>query len=135
MKCELNVDGMNYTRTSLHLAAQVVVNELRFRLGGGQVSVQIYPYRENEMEHIGCMFYVDDQNVELSITITGKASYISWDEMCVIDMAEGLHLLGIVTSSLSANVKLGLHEKEMNEQVLVEPLQGVHISGRMKLFD
>ncbi|HIF0756558.1 TPA: hypothetical protein ACXYP6_005050 [Escherichia coli] len=56
------------------------------------------------------------------------------DEPEVFDMAEALHLAGLITKALDAKVIIGLGRNEVNPDVLAKPLGEGHSNGEINLW-
>lgn len=134
---ELSSSGFTHTSIVLHLAAKVIVNNARALFKNNKIYAHIYSYREQDYEHLACdLFIKKDQHQTMPITICAakKSFFDCWDEPDVIDMTEAVHLVGIITTALSATIICGLHRNEVNHAVLDQPLKGNETNGKMDLF-
>ncbi|MFP1744398.1 hypothetical protein [Lonsdalea quercina] len=129
--------GFTDTNQNLHNAASIIVKNVRAFFGNRQIKCSVWAYRYEDSLMLSCDITADEINDSVPITITAtesKSNFIIWDEPKVFDLAEALHLCGIITKSLNANVVLGKSMNEVNPLVLATPLKEGETNGEIKLW-
>jgi hypothetical protein len=117
--------GFTHTNKDLHDCAKEVVMKARERFKSEKITAKVWSYREQGDECLSCDLHLEkDSNARISILITcaGEYDFDCWDEPYVHDMAEALHLAGLITRALHCDVIIGLGKNETNEEVLTKPL-------------
>lgn len=129
--------GFTETNTELHKCAGAIVKHAKNFTG--QPTAYIWAYREQGREFLSCDICFDN-NKWIPITICAEGEYsfhysnTICDEPDVSDMAEAIHLAGIITSALDAKIILGRHQNEVNHDVLQRPLESGETNGCINLW-
>jgi len=136
---ELPPSGFTMTNTELHNAAKRIVTAAREYFGASPAPLEahVWAYRFDGCTMLSC----DLQNLcdvtkamPITITASGLLEVTHPDEPQVYDMAEALHLVGLITRSLDAKVVVGRIENETNHDVLHKPLEGAETNGYVELW-
>ena len=141
-RSELGPAGFTYTHRKGHQWCMDQLKLIREKLGDDLKDSRIYiwGYRFQEGENLS--FDVISNRLQenglqfgMSFTIQciGEYSGLEYQDVCVPDMTEALHLVGIMTRSLNLPVSFGLGRNEINPEVLETPLQEKQTSGNIKL--
>ncbi len=134
----LPASGFTETNTRLHEWASKVVAEAKRRFEDNQIKARVWSYREQGRQFLSCDLFCIDESIDICMPITicaeGEYCFEVEDEVDVIDLAEAVHLSGIITKALNVVVELGLGKNEINEQVLVSPLTGQQTNGHINLW-
>ncbi|EOG1717651.1 hypothetical protein ACK3OH_004539 [Salmonella enterica] len=136
---QLPPSGFTMTNTELHSAAKRIVERAReyFKCSPAPLDAHVWPYRYDDCLMLSCDLHCkSDVTKIMPITITAskQLELSRLDEPQVYDMAEALHLVGIVTRSLNAKIVLGCGENETNPDVLHEPLKDKQTNGSIELW-
>ncbi|WP_261641006.1 hypothetical protein [Erwinia mallotivora] len=129
--------GFTSTSTALHTAAGGIVDAARQLFGDRPVRASVWAFRHDGCTMLSCdLFCGDDDSLNMPITITaeGEADFTVPDEPTVYDLTEALHLAGLITRALDAQVVLGLGKNETNPAVLARPLATGETNGPVNLW-
>lgn len=134
----LPASGFTKTNTLLHEFASRVVAEAKSRFGDNKIKAGVWSYREQGREFLSCDLFSIDESIDICMPITicaeGEYCFDMNDEPDVIDMAEAVHLAGIITKALDAVVEIGRLCNEVNECVLEFPLKDNETNGHINLW-
>ncbi|MCK8335977.1 hypothetical protein LXA54_16945 [Erwinia amylovora] len=136
---ELPPSGFTMTNTELHDAAKRIVTAARqyFGVSPAPLEAHVWAYRFDGCTMLSCdLQSLCDVTKAMPITITasGFLEVTHPDQPQVYDMAEALHLVGLVTRSLNAKVVIGRVENETNDNVLHKPLKVNETNGCIELW-
>jgi hypothetical protein len=138
--CDLPASGFTHTPVAVLEWADRAVADARNALRGESISARIWPYRHGAGNYLACDFWCDDvcsgtHKTYFSITfvVDAEPNFRDACEPQTADMADALHMAGIVLIALRANVTLGRRGNEVNEAVLARPLAGGETNGAMRV--
>jgi len=139
MRCrsELPPSGFTVTNTKLHKAAGRIVEQARHHFGDSSLKACVWAYRHDDCLMLSCdLFAEGDEKKSMPVTITAseELELSSWDEPEVYDMAEAVHLAGLITKALDAKVIIGRGSNETNPAVLIKPLEDKQTNGEIYLW-
>lgn len=136
VESELPSSGFTATMPQLHKAAKVIISNAKERFKGHNVNAHLWAYRHDGIEYLSCDLFVPN-NIQLTMPLTicagGTVDFECWDEPDVTDMAEAMHLSGLVISALNAQVIVGRHNNEINKDLLAVPLTPGQTNGAIDL--
>ena len=133
--CYLPASGFTFTRTELHAAAGAIVARAREKFGdSAEIQAGLWSYREQGCSFLSCDLSVGDNYMPLTICAAGRYQLSYIDEPEVFDMAEAIHLAGIVITALGAKMTIGRQVNEVNPDVLQRPMKPDETNGRMNLW-
>src|SRR5690554_4619522 len=133
--CYLPASGFTHTHAAAHAWVGRVVRAARQELGDAVVTAGVSAYREQGREHLSCDLHSLSSDKWFPITLCAEGEHEFLDvkgggaEADVYDMAEALHLAGLIATALDAHVSIGRHQNEINENVLESPLEPGHTNG------
>ncbi|CDL86680.1 hypothetical protein [Xenorhabdus cabanillasii] len=132
----LEPSGFTETNKELHDCAGKIVKEAKALFKSAPITAEVWPYRYGGELMISCdLFLEDDSSINLPITICAcKSQGFDYSEPNVFDMAEALHLAGLITKALNAKVIIGLGGNEVNPDVLEKPLTVGQTNGKINLW-
>lgn len=135
-KSTLGPDGFTFTDTGLHHMAGRLVLHVRQQSNGKVLQARVWPYRHDREQMISCDFTIKgtDQTIPVSVSALGEQCAEPVGELTVYDMTEALHLIGMVTRALDAEVTIGRYRNERNVAVLAQPLQAHQTNGPINLW-
>ncbi len=112
MTCHLAAGGPTETPTAFLEWARRAVADARKALSSGRLVAYVWPYREGLGECLSCDVWYDEnehsQNVfAITFVIDGRTDLRDTSEPRVVDMADALHVAGIVLRDLHAGIVLG----------------------------
>ncbi|EKN4845613.1 hypothetical protein [Yersinia sp. 2105 StPb PI] len=132
----LDPSGFTETNKALHDCAGAVVKKAKELFKSEPVMAQVWSYRWGGYDMISCDLYSQDRTVSMPVTISAverqMLEYL--DEPEVFDMAEAVHLAGLITKALDAKVIVGLWRNEVNPDVLTKPLGEGYSNGEINLW-
>ncbi|HBW0966177.1 TPA: hypothetical protein MEE01_005646 [Klebsiella pneumoniae] len=133
----IDPSGFTETNKELHGCAGKIVKRAKEVFKSEPVAAEVWSYRWGGYNIISCDLCSLDQKISMPITISAVERQMLeyFDEPEVFDMAEALHLVGIVTQALGANIKIGLGGNEVNPDVLSSPLKEGATNGRIHLWE
>lgn len=136
----LPASGFTHTHLDVHSWAGKVVGLARSVFGEERVTARLWAYREQGRQHLSCDLCVKgNSKISLPITICAEGKHYFPDikggaaEADTYDMAEALHLAGLITEALNATIEVGLKCNEINEEILEEPLSEGQTNGKVDL--
>lgn len=105
----LDPSGVIETNNELNDCAMRIVKKAKGFFIHGAVMAHVWSYRCGGYNVITCDLFSQDKKLIMPITISsgGRQVLDNLDGLEVFDMVEALHLVGIVTKKLNANVFLG----------------------------
>jgi hypothetical protein len=132
----LDPSGFTETNKDLHVCAEKIVKRAKEIFKAEPVMAHVWSYRWGGYNMISCDLSSLDQKISMPITISAVERQMLeyFDEPDVFDMAEALHIVGIVTQALDAKIKIGLGRNEVNPAVLSSPLKEGETNGRIYLW-
>ena len=131
--CGLPASGFTNTTKDAWTWAEGVANEAR-KILKGNINVKVWAYREQETECLSCDFSDEHGNIyPITLQAVGEHDF-SFGDPYVPDMAEAMHMAGIVIRNMSAHIEIGQHKNEINEDVLSRPLLQEETNGKIKLM-
>lgn len=135
-KSTLGPDGFTFTDTGLHNMAGQLVSHIRQQSNGQALQARVWPYRHDDAQMISFDFTIKGTNqiIPVCVSALGEQCAEPVDEPTVYDMAEALHLIGMVTRALDAEVTIGRYRNERNVAVLAQPLQAHQTNGPISLW-
>lgn len=132
----LEPSGFTETNKALHDCAGEMVKKAKAMFKSEPVIAQVWSYRWGGYDMISCDLFSQDRTVSMPVTISAverqMLEYL--DEPEVFDMAEAVHLAGLITKALDAKVIVGLGRNEVNPDVLTKPLGKDHTNGEINLW-
>lgn len=132
----LEPSGFTETNKALHDCAGEIVRKAKAMFKSEPVIAQVWSYRWGGYGMISCDLFSQDRTVSMPVTISAverqMLEYL--DEPEVFDMAEAVHLAGLITKALDAKVIVGLGRNEVNPDVLTKPLGKDHTNGEINLW-
>jgi len=139
-RSNLSVTSITDTYLPLHQWAETVVTLACNMFNKQPISANVWPYRDRGASILSCVLFNENQNIRLPICIEANGKYNFPElgdalvEVDVPDMAEALHLVGIITQALNSEVKIGRGDNEVNKSVLAEPLPENQPYGQINLW-
>ncbi|NPE55899.1 hypothetical protein HLB25_10295 [Dickeya dadantii] len=132
----LDPSGFTETNKDLHDCAGAIVKKAKEIFKSEPVIAQVWSYRWDGYSMISCDLFSQDRTVGMPVTISavGRQMFKVLDEPDVFDMAEAVHLAGLITKALDAKVIVGLGRNEVNPDVLAKPLGEGHSNGEINLW-
>ncbi len=132
----LEPSGFTETNSALHECAGKIVSNARELFKSEPVIAQVWSYRWGGYDTISCDLFTAEREdcMPVTITATGRQMLDYLDEPDVFDMAEALHLAGMITKALDAKVIIGLGKNEVNTALLSKPLTDGHTNGEINLW-
>ncbi|MGU7843952.1 hypothetical protein ACV22V_31380 [Burkholderia sp. AW33-5] len=132
--CRLPASGFTETPESVLVWADQVVSIARSNLTGVEPLVGLWAYRHGGFECLAAdISDENDTSMGHSLTfLVGGDMDLDIHEPSVPDMADALHLIGIVIEALQARVVVGLRSNEVNEMVLAHPLAPGETNGAIR---
>lgn len=133
--------GFTKTDKIHHQWAGDVVKEARSLFGGDGLPVKahVWAYRESGYDHLSCDLFSGDKVFPVTICIAGEACFPiilgGAAEADAYDMPDALHIAGIISTALAAEVVLGRNRNEVNEDLLAEPLMPGETNGVIELWE
>lgn len=137
--CYLPASGFTHTHISAHTWVGKVVKAARKELGDVPIVAGISPYREQSREHLSCDLHSPSNDKWFPITLCAQGEHEFLEvnggaaEADVYDMAEALHVAGMIVAGLNASISLGRRQNEVNEAVMASPLPPGHTNGPISL--
>lgn len=136
---ELPPSGFTMTQTELHNAAKQIVFKAREIFGRrpAPLEARVWAYRIDGCSMLCCdLHQMGDvtKNMPITVTASGLLELSHPDEPQVYDMPEALHLVGLITRALGANVVIGRGANEVNSAVLQKPLKDGETNGPVELW-
>ncbi|HIA2852043.1 TPA: hypothetical protein ACWP1P_004812 [Escherichia coli] len=138
----LEPSGFTETNKALHDCAGDIVKKAKELFKSEPVIAQVWSYRWGGYSMISCDLFSQDRTVSMPVTISAverqmveyPAESEVFTEVEVFDMAEALHLAGLITQALDAQIIIGLGRNEVNPDVLAKPLEEDHLNGEINLW-
>ena len=123
--CELNSLAYTNTPTAIFNWATAVVRGARDILGSDGLSVSVWPYRKGLQQFLCCDISnaLSNDIYDLTFVISGQHNFDLYNPS-VPDMAEALHMAGIVIEGLNATARIGSRENELNPSILDKKYAG-----------
>ena len=137
--CYLPASGFTHTHIAAHTWVGKVVRAARNELGNAPVVAGISPYREQGREHLSCDLHSPSNEKWFPVTLCAEGEHEFPDvkggaaEADVYDMAEALHVAGMISAAMNASISLGRRQNEVNEAVMASPLPPEHTNGPISL--
>lgn len=128
----LERSGRTITRKDLHTTAGDYINEAKTLFGNNTLVAKLHSFRERGNQGLKLRIHTDkSSNIELELTIFAVSGKLAIDgyNVYLSDMAEGIHLIAIITTALNARVKIGELRLEENKEVTT-----ADISNLMELW-
>lgn len=133
----LPASGFTNTSTEHYRWAGTVVKEARSLFGDSPVQACVWPYREQGLDYLSCDLFSGEESLPVTICVCGETYFPEVTggaaEADVCDMPDAIHLAGMITKGLGAEVVLGRSQNEVNEDVLAKPLVPGHTNGPIDL--
>ncbi|MCL6336287.1 hypothetical protein EXT65_21065 [Pectobacterium carotovorum subsp. carotovorum] len=132
----LEPSGFTETNKELHDCAGKIVKKAKEKFKDEPVITKVWAYRFGGYNMISCDLFTQDRSVTMPVTISAVERQMldDLDEPDVFDMAEAVHLVGLITQALDATVIVGLGRNEINPHVLAQPLGEGHTNGAINLW-
>lgn len=132
----LEPSGFTETNKALHDCAGEIVKKAKEIFKSKPVIAQVWSYRWGGYDMISCDLFSQDRTVSMPVTISAVERQMLeyFDEPEVFDMAEAVHLAGLITKALDAKVIVGLGRNEVNPDVLTKPLEEGQTNGVINLW-
>ncbi|UJD92742.1 thioesterase family protein (plasmid) [Rahnella aquatilis] len=134
---DLPPSGFTDTSVELHRAAGQIVAQARQRYGLKPLTASVWAFRYNDFIMLSCDLATENKNephMPITITASGRLELSTLDEPDVFDMAEAMHLVGLITRALGAKVEIGRGANEVNPEVLASPLKEGQTNGAIDLW-
>ncbi|ABS45656.1 MULTISPECIES: hypothetical protein [Yersinia pseudotuberculosis complex] len=133
---DLDSSGLTRTNIALHEITGKMVAEVRKQFGSSPLTGHLWAYRHGEAEILCCDLYCkeSDTHMPFTITATGIQRFRGTDEPYVYDMAEAVHLAGLLIRALDVTVEVGRGSNEVNPAVLVNQLSKNRTNGPINLW-
>lgn len=132
----LEPSGFTETNKALHEFAGKLVKEAKEIFKLEPVMAKVWSYRYGGYSMISCDLFSVGHKINMPITISAVNQQMleCQDEPDVFDMAEAIHLVGIITQALDAKISIGLGRNEVSPLVLESPLKENHTNGKINLW-
>ncbi|MFH7556444.1 hypothetical protein ACFHU4_16970 [Escherichia coli] len=138
----LEPDCFTETNKALHDCAGNIVKKAKEFFKSEPVIAHVWSYRWGGYSMISCDIFSQDRTVSMPVTISAverqmveyPAKSDVFTEVEVFDMAEALHLAGLITQALDAQIIIGLGQNEVNPNVLAKPLGEYQSFGEINLW-
>ncbi|MBN3744817.1 hypothetical protein G3N96_05120 [Burkholderia sp. Se-20373] len=135
--CRLPASGLTDTPASVLVWADKVVLAAKRKLNGFEPRIRVWAYRHNGADYLAADIS-DEHESSAGHPITfvigdDLEPSLNLEEPSVPDMADALHLVGIVAAGLKAGVTIGCRGNEVNEAVLARPLGEGETNGAMRV--
>lgn len=132
----LDPSGFTKTNNELHDCAGKIVRYAKEKFKKERVIARVWAYRFEGCNMMACDLFTQDRSVTMPVTISAVERQMldDLDEPEVFDIAEAIHLVGLITQALDAKVIVGLGRNETNHQVLALPLGEGHTNGAINLW-
>lgn len=134
---DLPPSGFTDTSVELHRAAGQIVANARQRYGLTPLTASVWAFRYNDFIMLSCDLAAEGKHepcMPVTITASGRLELSTLDEPDVFDMAEAVHLVGMITRALGAKVVIGRGANEVNPEVLAGLLQEGQTHGAINLW-
>ena len=122
MKAISRLDPSGFTETHVSVLewADSAVLNARHALNGAEPMATLWAYRQGNCEHLCCDVFNTDTQAVYGITfVVDGANDLSYtDEPHVPDMADALHMAGMVPDASQARLTIGRRKNEVNPAVL-----------------
>ncbi|EKN4699667.1 hypothetical protein JE939_002839 [Yersinia ruckeri] len=136
----LDPSGFTETNKALHDYAGEIVKKAKELFKSEPIMAQVWSYRWGGYDMVSCDLFSQDLTVSMPVNISAVERQLFEfrnefpDEPEVFDMAEAVHLTGLITQALDAKVSVGLGRNEVNPDVLAKPLEEGHTNGEINLW-
>jgi hypothetical protein len=137
--CYLPASGFTHTHIDAHAWVGKAVKAARKELGEKLITAKISAYREQGREHLSCDLWSPSSDNWFPITLCAEGEHRFPEikggaaEAGVYDVAEALHIAGMIAAALDASITVGRRQNEVNETVLDTPLQPGQTNGPVSL--
>lgn len=132
----LGASGFTKTSNDLYEYLSKVVIDIKSKLPlKNKVKAHLWSYRHDGRSVISFDLKELEKHYPITITICAESNYDYLDEPEFSDISEAMHMIGILTKSLSLEVEIGRTCNETNQKLVSKPFSENQTSGELKLLN
>lgn len=133
---DLPASGFTSTNPTSYAWCKYHVDQVKKKFGesASGLNAHLWSYRHGDTQCLSFDIYSDHEHYTMTLEAIGECDeYIESSDYGVFDLAEALHIVGIIKEALNLEVEIGRRQNEVNTQLLEQPLVGTETNGRLKL--
>ena len=132
----LGPSGFTHTSNELYDYIVKLVADIKNKLPcTNKISACLWSYRHDGYPCVSLDIQEDNHDYTMTMTVSGTADYGILDEPDFEDLAELMHMIGILSNSLNIEIEIGLTKNEVNQDVVSAPFFDGQTNGKIKLID